>query len=60
MYVGIREWYVDFEGEFAPTNNGVTLPYELHTTSRLYQAFTDILSDAEVLKETIEEARNVD
>lgn len=44
---------MDFDGDFAPTNNGVTMPYELHTTSRLYSALADILSNAEVLAEVI-------
>ena len=57
-YIGIREWYLDFEGEYAPTNNGVTMPYEMHTTSRLYGALADILSNAEILAEVIEESKN--
>ena len=57
-YIGIREWYQDFDGEFAPSNNGMTLPYSLHTTSRLYGALTSILSDAEVLDAVIQEAKD--
>jgi hypothetical protein len=52
-YISIREWYLDFEGEYSPSKNGVTLPYSLHTTTRLYKALTGILSDAEVLDEVI-------
>ena len=55
LYIGIREWYEDFEGEYAPSNNGMTMPYNLHTTSRLYLALADILSKAEVLPEILEE-----
>lgn len=54
-YIGIREWYQDFEGGYAATNNGVTLPYNLHTTARLYSALSDVLSKAEVLDQVIEE-----
>lgn len=36
----------------------MTLPYNLHTTARLYAAFTDILSDAEVLDEVIKQAKS--
>ena len=50
-YIGIREWYQDFEGDFAPSNNGVTLPYDLQTTSRLFSALANVLSKAEVLEE---------
>mgnify|MGYP006143746255 FL=1 len=57
-YMGIREWYMNFEGEYAPSKNGVTLPYSLHTTSRLYNALKSTLSTAEVLDEVIEEVRN--
>lgn len=59
-YIGIREWYLDWEGDYAPTNNGLTLPYSLHTTARLYSAFTEILSDAEVLDEVIKESKSKD
>jgi len=49
---------MDFEGEYAPSNNGVTLPYNLHVTSRLYKSFTGMLSDAEVLDQVIQEAKD--
>jgi hypothetical protein len=55
-YIGIREWYMDFEGEYAPSKNGVTMPYSLHTTSRLYGALVSVLSEAEVLTEVKQEA----
>jgi hypothetical protein len=54
-YIGIREWYMNFEGDYAPSKNGVTLPYSLHTTSRLYKALHNILSAAEVLDEVKQE-----
>jgi len=57
-YIGIREWYEGFEGDYLPSKNGVTLPYTLHTTSRLYTALKDILSDAEVLDAVIQEAQS--
>ena len=50
-YMGIRKWIQDFEGEWVPTKAGVTLPYNLETTSNLFQAFCKILSRAEVLHE---------
>jgi hypothetical protein len=55
-YIGIREWYMDFEGEYAPSKNGITMPYNLHTTSRLYSSLADVLSKAEVLEEVKKEA----
>jgi hypothetical protein len=59
-YIGIREWYMGFEGEYAPSNNGVTLPYNLHVTSRLFHSLSTILSEAEVLSEVIKEAHSVE
>lgn len=50
-YLSIREWYKDFEGHFAPSNNGITVPYLLHTCSGLFNAFVTTLSKAEVLTE---------
>jgi len=52
-YLGIREWYLDFEGEYAPSNNGVTIPYSIHATSRLYAALVSLISDAEILTEVL-------
>lgn len=53
-YIGIREWYMGFEGEWLPTKNGVTMPYELHVCSRLFDAFYDILSQAETLESVLD------
>lgn len=50
-YLSIREWYQDFEGHYAPSSNGVTLPYSLHLTSSLYWGLASLLSKAEVLGE---------
>jgi hypothetical protein len=55
-YMGIRKWIQDFEGEWVPTKAGVTLPYNLETTSALFRAFCGILSKAEVLDEVFNRA----
>lgn len=55
-YFSIREWYVDFEGNYSPSNNGLTIPYTLHTSSAFYNALTALLSNAE----TLEQVRNTD
>ncbi len=54
FYIGIREWYVGFEGEWLPTRNGITMPYELHVCSRLFDAFYEILSTAETLEKVLD------
>jgi len=56
-YLSVREWYLDFEGVYAPTKNGFTVPYTLDTTLALFEALVDLLSKAEVL-ETLLEKRN--
>lgn len=50
-YISIREWYLGFEGAWLPTPQGVTIPYNLHSTSRLFKGLESILSDAETLSQ---------
>lgn len=50
-YLGLREYYLDFSGDWLPTKNGMSFPYNLDTTTNMFQAFTNILSRAEVLAE---------
>lgn len=51
LYIGAREWYADFDGTFAPSSNGFTMPYTLHSASALYHALASLLSSAETLQE---------
>ncbi len=53
-YISIREWIIGFEGEWMPTRNGMTFPYNMHTSYGLFRAFVDVLSQAEVLQELTE------
>ncbi|QKN88413.1 transcriptional coactivator p15 [Vibrio phage vB_ValS_X1] len=53
-YLGIREYYLDFEGEWLPTKNGLSFPYNLDSVTRLYSAFASIMAQAEVSQEVIE------
>lgn len=55
-YIGIRKWFLGFEGDWIPTKEGVTMPYTLDTTTALWKAFTELLSEAEVLHEVAENA----
>lgn len=54
MYLGMRKWVQDMYGEWCPTKQGFTFPYNLQTTSALFGALTSILSEAEVLHEVTE------
>lgn len=49
-YLSIREWYASYDNEFAPTNNGFTIVYNLSAVSGLYKAISTILSKAETLE----------
>jgi hypothetical protein len=50
-YLGLREYFLDFEGDWLPTKNGMSFPYNIDTTTNMFQAFTSILSRAEVIAE---------
>lgn len=63
LYFGIRYWMQDITGEWFPTKSGFSMPYNLDTTTKLFKAFTKILSNSEVLHEVYrknlaEEARD--
>ena len=51
LYLSVREWYQDFEGDFKPSTNGFTMPYNLHSTAALYNGLIAVLSKAETLSE---------
>ncbi|BAV81260.1 putative ssDNA-binding transcriptionalregulator [Vibrio phage VCPH] len=55
-YMGIRRYYLSFEGEWLPTKSGFSWPYDLKTSTNLFCAFTELLSNAEVLHEVFKEA----
>lgn len=56
LYLGIRYWIMDLENEWVPTKAGFSMPYNLDSTSRLFKALVEILSEAEVLQEVMIEA----
>lgn len=53
-YLSVREWYQDFEGNFAPSNNGFIMPYTLHSTAALYKGLDTVLAKAETLTDVKE------
>ena len=46
-YVHIRKYYLDFEGEYKPTKEGVCIPFELNSLSNLFEGLVDLLSLSE-------------
>jgi hypothetical protein len=46
-YVHIRKYYLDFEGEYKPTKEGVCLPFELNSLSNLFEGLVELLSLSE-------------
>ncbi|AXC43088.1 transcriptional co-activator [Salmonella phage S124] len=59
LYMGIRYWLQDITGEWFPTKSGFSFPYTLETTSQLFYAFTQILSESEVLAEVQKRAEEI-
>jgi hypothetical protein len=46
-YVHIRKYYLDFEGEYKPTKEGVCFPFELNSLSNLFEGLIELLSLSE-------------
>lgn len=53
-YLHFREYYLDFDEEWKPTDKGTHIPLELETSMELFRGVSEILSLAEN-KEVIEE-----
>ena len=46
-YISIRKYYLDFDEEFKPSNQGITIPIYMENTRNLFQGLVEILSLAE-------------
>jgi hypothetical protein len=46
-YFSMRKYYLDFEGDWKPTKEGITIPLNLASTGLLFEALVEILSLAE-------------
>jgi hypothetical protein len=46
-YLHLREYYLDFDEEWKPTDKGIAIPLELETSKELFVAFSEIISLAE-------------
>lgn len=53
-YLHLRKYYLDFDGEWLPSNKGICIALELESAKELFIGFAEILSLAES-KEVIEE-----
>jgi hypothetical protein len=46
-YLGIRKYYLDFEEEWKPSNEGISMPLGLNNSKELFIGLVEILSLAE-------------
>jgi len=46
-YFSLRKYYLDFEGDWKPSKEGITIPLTLASTGLLFEALVEILSLAE-------------
>jgi hypothetical protein len=46
-YLHLRKYYLDFEEEWKPSNEGVAMPIDFHNSSQLFEGLCEILSLAE-------------
>lgn len=56
QYFHIRRYFLDFEGEWVPTKDGISMPLEISSTLALFLAVSELISEAE--KGLIDEALN--
>ena len=53
-YLSIRKFYLDFEEEWKPSNQGISMPIDFDNSRNLFQGLVEILSIAEA-KNILEE-----
>ncbi len=46
-YISLRKYYLDFDEEWKPTRNGITMKVDFVNTRRLFEGLVEILSLAE-------------
>ena len=60
-YIHIRKYYLDFDEEWKPSNEGISMPLSVSNIRNLFEAIIDILADAEsdaIIKEHFKELLN--
>ena len=53
-YFHMRKYYLDFEGDYLPTNQGISFPASLETTVALFDSLCKILSESEALQTVLD------
>lgn len=48
QYLGVRKYFLSFEGEWEPTREGATMPLTINGTLRLFLSIAELLSEAEL------------
>ena len=46
-YISLRKYYLDFDEEWKPSNQGISMPIDMENTRNLFQGLVEILSLAE-------------
>ena len=46
-YIHLRKYYLDFDGDFKPTKDGVAMPLDFQNSKALFEGLVEILSLAE-------------
>jgi hypothetical protein len=46
-YLHLRKYYQDFDEEWKPSNEGISMPLDLHNSRELFSGLVEILSLAE-------------
>ena len=55
LYISYRWWKLSYDEEtYYPTKEGVTIPYNLDTVSKLWNSLVELLSEGEVLETLME------
>ena len=52
-YLSLRKYYLDFDGDFKPSKDGVAMALDFQNSKALFEGLVEILSLAEV-KDTLE------
>ena len=47
-YLHLRKYYLDFDGDFKPTKDGVAMPIDFENSKPLFEGLVEILSLTEV------------
>lgn len=57
LYLGVRLWLLGIDDVWFPTKSGFSVPYNLFTTSKMFSALTELLSESEVLEEVMKHSK---